>query len=90
MEPASRVAPHRMLDVQPHLRPQQRCPDRSLIDFADDARNRSTTCFLGVWARPPRLTAPLGLVRAGLFSLNGGPFLFCTLPVSYCVPSATN
>src|SRR5215469_1937066 len=44
-----------------------------------------------VWAPPPRLTtAPLGLGRPGPFSLNGGRFLFCTLPVSYCVSSVTN
>jgi hypothetical protein len=33
------------------------------------------------------VTATLGLVRAGPYSLNGGRFLFCTLPVSYCVSS---
>src|SRR5262249_1940027 len=34
---------------------------------------------LGVWAPPPRLTAQLGLVRAGLFSVENqlGPQKFC-------------
>src|SRR5215472_1215836 len=35
---------------------------------ADDPKHQRTF-FLGVWAPPPRLTAPLGLVRAGLFLL---------------------
>jgi hypothetical protein len=30
------------------------------------------------------------LVWAGPFSLNGGRFSFCTLPVSYCVSTVTN
>jgi hypothetical protein len=33
---------------------------------ADDSSHHRIF-FLGVWAPPPRLTAPLGLVRAGLF-----------------------
>jgi hypothetical protein len=41
-----------------------------------------------------RKTAPRlprgGFIRAELFSLNGGRFLFCTLAVSYWVSGVTN
>jgi hypothetical protein len=45
-----------------------RCVRRACIvaHRADDPKHQRTS-FLGILAPPPRLTAPLGLVRAGLF-----------------------
>ena len=42
------------------------CHARIVANWVGDPKHQRTF-FLGVWAPPPRLTVPLGLVRAGLF-----------------------